>query len=194
MLCVNCGFSQDKLPQCPVLESGTYTVSESGKRLAQGDVCTGIDKIISDTDGKGKGCGHGKGGSGGGGSRGGGWKGATHGLLSALLAVAAVSVVLVGVVGVWYKFLASETAKVQAEDAVAGAASWLGSLGALVALRVQQLVGGSIQRISGSGGAAGSRYEPLDAELNYFQPIADAGEEFPVSTPAANGGAVYSLK
>jgi hypothetical protein len=181
------------------LESGTYTVSESGKRLAQGDVCTGIDKIISDTDGKGKGCGHrkGGGGSGGGSSRGGGggFKGAAHGLFSAVIAVSVVSVVLVGVVGVWYKFLASEAAKVQAEDAVAGTVGWLGSLGALVVMKAQQLVGGSIQRLSGSGGAGGaSRYEPLDAELNYFQPIADAGEEFPVSTPAANGGAVYSLK
>lgn len=190
-------LTPEKLPQCPVLESGTYTVSESGKRLAQGDVCTGIDKIISDTDGKGKGCGHRKGGGSGGGSSrggGGGWKGTTHGLFSALLAVSVVSVVLVGVVGVWYKFLASEAAQVQAEDAVAGTVGWLGSLGALVVMKAQQLVGGSIQRLSGSGSAGASRYEPLDAELNYFQPIADAGEEFPMSTPAANGGAVYSLK
>ncbi len=41
-------------PQCPVIQSNTYTVSSSGKRLVHGDVCTNPEAIIPDTGGKGR--------------------------------------------------------------------------------------------------------------------------------------------
>ena len=170
---------QDKLPTCPILDAGTYTVSKSGKRLVHGDICTGIDKFISDTDGKGK-C-H----MGGGGRRGGGGSSSSAGqkLFSGMLALGLVSAVVVGIVGLWYKFLATETARVQAEDLVYSVKGFCESLAGLVGDKVAGLLGKS-----GSLGAfGGSRYEPLDAELNYFQPIADASEDLPVSGGAANG-------
>ena len=39
--------------QCPSLETGNYTISQSHKRLIQGDVCEGLERLINDTDGKG---------------------------------------------------------------------------------------------------------------------------------------------
>ncbi len=49
-----CVLLQDKLLMCPTLDGGQYVVSNSGKRLVHGDVCSGVDKVIEDTDGKGK--------------------------------------------------------------------------------------------------------------------------------------------
>lgn len=43
----------DGMPTCPVVASGTYSVSDSGKRLLHGDVCNNVAAIIPDTDGKG---------------------------------------------------------------------------------------------------------------------------------------------
>lgn len=40
---------------CPYLDNGQYKFSSSGLRLIHADVCTGIEAIISDTDGKGGG-------------------------------------------------------------------------------------------------------------------------------------------
>ena len=42
----------DRMPVCPVIDSHLYSVSDTGLRMVHGDVCTGIDVIIADTDGK----------------------------------------------------------------------------------------------------------------------------------------------
>jgi hypothetical protein len=174
---------QDKLPTCPILDAGTYTVSKSGKRLVHGDVCVGIDKFIQDTDGKGK-CPMGGGGRhSGGGSGGGSSSSAGHKLFSGLLSLGLISAVFIGIAGFWYKFFATETARVQAEDLIYSVKGFCESLAGLVGEKVMGLIGKG-----GSSGVYGaSRYEPLDAELNYFQPIADASEELPLSGGAVNG-------
>lgn len=85
------------MPSCPTLwqNGGPYAISDSGKRLVHGDVCTGVDKLIPDTDGKGTchRCPH-RGGGGGG-----------HGFLWFILAV----VVAGGGGFAWWRFLASDS-------------------------------------------------------------------------------------
>lgn len=43
-------------PQCPVLDSNTYTVSDTGRRLVHSDTCLNPAAIIPDTEGTGKVC------------------------------------------------------------------------------------------------------------------------------------------
>ncbi len=40
------------MPVCPVIDSGLYSVSDTGLRVVHADICIGIDAVIADTDGK----------------------------------------------------------------------------------------------------------------------------------------------
>ncbi len=161
--------AQDKLPTCPHVDDNSYRVSASGFRLVHGDVCTGIDKIISDTDGKG---GAGKGG-GGAPSRRRGKGGGGSGLLTLFMVLAALS----AVGGAWFAFLATPSQKSAAAEVGGAAGAFCSGLWALGAdwfdttLARLGAGAGGLRFGGGGGGGGGGAYEPLDEELNYFQPI-----------------------
>lgn len=149
--------AQDKLPTCPHIEDGTYHVSSSGFRLVHGDVCTGIDKIIFDTDGKGTG--HGgapasrrRGGSGG----------------SGLFTFVMVVTVIGGLCGGWYYYVASPAQKAGALEACLAAGAFCSGLWALVvdaADTVMARMGVGLGAMRFGGGRGGGTYEPLDEEV-----------------------------
>ena len=41
----------ERMPSCPVVEDGVYTVSNSGYRLTHADKCSGAEQLLKDTDG-----------------------------------------------------------------------------------------------------------------------------------------------
>lgn len=48
-------IKKDYMPTCPYVANGQYRVSSSSLRIVHADVCTGIEALIPDTDGKGGG-------------------------------------------------------------------------------------------------------------------------------------------
>jgi len=145
---------QDKLPSCPHINDNSYAVSSSGFRLVHGDVCTGIDKIIADTDGKGNARGgqpppgrrkHGGGGSG-------------------LFAVVMVLVAVGGAGGGWLYFIASPAQKAAAMEVGGAAGAFCAGLWALAADWFDSLLARLGAGVGGlRGGGAG--YTPLDEEV-----------------------------
>eukprot|EP00878_Enallax_costatus_P010257 GHUV01010707.1.p1 GENE.GHUV01010707.1~~GHUV01010707.1.p1 ORF type:complete len:710 (+),score=160.81 GHUV01010707.1:152-2131(+) len=181
----------EKLSSCPTIDTGVYSVSSTGKRLVHGDQCTGLESIIPDTDGKGTlrpgakpgAQPHGTGGSGR------GRRSAASGLFIFLILL----VVLGGIFGVWYQFLASAVAKAQVEDLAVAAKSFGASLVGLVWDKIADLAGRG--RGAGVSGSTMPRYVALDEELNYFQPIpAAGGAEELQPPPVANGDGVFTLR
>jgi hypothetical protein len=127
---------------------GPYAISDSGRRLVHGDVCAGVDKLIPDTDGRGNcnNCSHRRAGGGG------------HHLLWVLT--------LLGVFGgafAWWRFMASDSQKLAVLDLMDQAASFVASLVEWAKDKV----------------LPGRRYQGMamdNEELNYFQPLGDAGD------------------
>ncbi|KIY96596.1 hypothetical protein MNEG_11365 [Monoraphidium neglectum] len=156
----------DKLPTCPHVKDGSYRVSSSGFRLVHGDVCSGVDKIIFDTDGKGTGTGPAPPPSRR--RRGGGGRSALFTLFVLLLIVA-------GLAAAWFGFVASPAQKAGALE-LAGAAGvfccglWALAADGFGALLARVGAGAGALRLGGRGGA----YAPLDEELNYFEPLPHA--------------------
>ncbi len=160
----------DKLPVCPTLDKKLYAVSSSGRRLVHSDMCTGVDKIIQDTDGQGH-------------PRSGykppppppahgsdsGHRSAAGGFFIFLLVFG----ILGGAVAAWWRLLAGDVAKGHITDMAVGAKAFCVSLGGLLGDSLARCWPASLL-LQGRGGGAAARYEPLDAELNFFQPIADA--------------------
>jgi hypothetical protein len=151
---------QEKLPTCPHVDDGSYRVSSSGFRLVHGDVCTGIDQIISDTDGQGAP----RGGGGGPPSRHrGGGRG--HGFFTFLMVAAAFT----GVGAAWYHFLASPAQRAAAGEAGGAAAAFCSGLVALAAdaadTALAKLGAGFGGLRFGGGGGSSAAYEPLDEEV-----------------------------
>jgi hypothetical protein len=150
----------------------------AGKRLVHGDTCSGLEGLISDTDGKGQmrpGVQpHGGGSSS---SSGGGKRSSAHGFFVFVVLLA----VLGGVFGVWYQFLASAVAKAQVEDLAMSAKAFGVSFVGLVLDKAADCFGrsrggGFGSRLGGGGAAGMPSYQPLDEELNFFQPLPAAGE------------------
>jgi hypothetical protein len=158
---------QEKLPTCPHVDDGSYRVSSSGFRLVHGDVCTGIDQIIADTDGKGE-----PRGGGGGPSRRRGGRG--HGLFSFVMVAAA----LAGVGAAWYHFLASPGQRATAAEVGGAAAAFCSGLVALAVDAADTALAklgagfGGLRFGGGGGGGGGPAYEPLDEEVG----AGDAGD------------------
>lgn len=171
-----------------------------------GDVCSGLEKLIDDTDGKGQlkpGAKpgvqpHGTAGSGG--SSSGGGDGGRRSGASGFFIFFILLVVIGGVFGVWYQFLASAAAKAQVEDLAVGAKAFGVSLVGLVADKVSACfgrTGGGFGMGLGARTPAVPRYQPLDEELNnYFQPLPAAGaaEAGELHAPIGNGNGVYTIR
>jgi hypothetical protein len=120
--------------------------------------------------------------------------------------------VLGGVFGVWYQFLASAVAKAQVEDLALSAKAFGVSFVGLVIDKTSECFGrgrgGGFGGFSGraGGGAAGMpSYQPLDEELNFFQPLPAAGEAeagvlpqtgfSPLGRPpSGNGDGVFTIR
>lgn len=161
-----------------------YKVSTTGKRLVHGDVCANVNKIIPDTDGKGH---HPDG---------------TpakpqpkqhHSAMGGFLLFVIISAFIACIAAVWYRFMAPESAKAQVLDAITVVKSFIVSLVGLISDKVFALLGRR-----GAGPTAAARYEPLDAELNYFQPLAEApDDDFGMQLrprAASDNGGVFTLK
>jgi hypothetical protein len=101
-----------------------------------------------------------------------------------------VLLVMGGIFGAWYHFLASPAAKAQVEDLAVSIKSFGSSLVGLVGDKVAEWTGRARGGLGGSSSAA-SRYVPLDEELNYFQPLpapaADAAEVVVGMGPPGDG-------
>lgn len=108
---------------------------------------------------------------------------------SGVFVVVVVALVLGGIFGAWYHFLASAVAKAQVEDVFQSLKALGGSVVGLVGDKVAEWTGRG--RAGFTGGSTAARYVPLDEELNYFQPLpahtADAAEVVVGLPPAANG-------
>uniref|UniRef100_A0A383W6M8 VPS10 domain-containing protein n=1 Tax=Tetradesmus obliquus TaxID=3088 RepID=A0A383W6M8_TETOB len=208
---------QEKLTSCPSIDEGHYHVSSTGKRLVHGDNCTGLDSLIADTDGKGQmrpgakpgvqphgGSSSSSGGSSGGGGR----RSSAHGVFVFFVLL----LVLGGVFGVWYQFLASAVAKAQVEDLAVSAKAFGVSFVGLVVDKASECFGrgraggfGGFSGRPGGGGGGMPSYQPLDEELNFFQPLPAAGEAeaglMPQSAfspsgrpPSGSGDGVFTIR
>lgn len=126
---------------------------------------------------------------------------------SSVFVILVVLLVIGGIFGAWYHFLASHVARAQVEDVATSVKAFGSSLGGLVADKVGELLGrGGRGGGLGGGSSAAARYVPLDEELNYFQPLpapaADAAEVVvgvgPPGGSSGGGGAagngVYTLR
>jgi hypothetical protein len=185
----------------------------AGKRLVHGDTCSGLESLISDTDGKGQmrpGAKpgvqpHGSGGSSSGGSSSGGKRSSAHGFFVFIILL----LVLGGVFGVWYQFLASAVARAQVEDLAISAKAFGVSFVGLVVDKASECLGrgraGGFSCRVGGGAAGMPSYQPLDEELNFFQPLPAAGEAeaglLPQSgfspsgrPPSGNGDGVFTIR
>jgi hypothetical protein len=184
----------------------------AGKRLVHGDTCSGLDSIISDTDGKGQmrpGAKPGVQPHGGGSSSGGsgsGKRSSAHGFFVFVVLLAVIG----GVFGVWYQFLASAVAKAQVEDLAMSAKAFGVSFVGLVVDKAADCFGrgrggGFGSRLGGGGAAGMPSYQPLDEDLNFFQPLPAAGEAeaglMPQSgfspsgrPPSGNGDGVFTIR
>jgi len=125
----------------------------------------------------------------------------TSGVFVALVAL----LVLGGIFGAWYHFLASAVARAQVEDIAQSAKAFGASLVGLVGDKVGELLGRG--RGVGGGVSRAPRYVPLgeelNEELNYFQPLpapaADAPEVV-VGVPRSSDGSgppgngVYTIR
>lgn len=136
----------ERMPQCPDIDSGTYTASASGLRLVHSDVCTGINKYIQDTDGQGHSTGkpHRP------------KKRVQHSAWFGFLMFLAVVLVLSGLFYAWWRFIATENHK----D---------------VAIGLLEVVFNFFASIWGWITDKFARKRQPDSELNYFQPLGDAG-------------------
>lgn len=107
---------KERMPQCPVIDSGLYAVSHSGKRLVHADVCLGVDAVIADTDGQG-------------GRKGGGaWDPGHHGKrglsgVAQFFITLLVMVVVAGAFVAWWVFAATERQRDIIRDTVSSAAA-----------------------------------------------------------------------
>ncbi|KAI8465440.1 MAG: hypothetical protein J3K34DRAFT_525363 [Monoraphidium minutum] len=183
--CMRCTkLPEDKLPTCPHIDDDSYRVSSSGFRLVHGDVCSGIDKVISDTDGKGTGHGPPP-------------RHARRGGHSALFTFVMVLVIAGGLACAWLYFVASPAQRAGAAELAGAAGAFAAGLWALAAdaggsLLARLGAGAGALRGAGGGGGGGA-YEPLDEELNYFVPLEGTAEEArPLAPPpmqrAGTGG------
>lgn len=125
----------------------------------------------------------------------------TSGVFVVLVAL----LVLGGIFGAWYHFLASAVARAQVEDIAQSARAFGTSLFGLVGDKVAELLGRG--RGVGGGVSMAPRYVPLgeelNEELNYFQPLpapaADAPEVV-VGVPRSSegggstGNGVYTIR
>lgn len=117
---------------------------------------------------------------------------------SSTFVIIVVGLVMGGIFGAWYHFLASPAAKAQVEDVASSVKGFGTSLVGLVGDKVAECLG---RGRSGSSSAA-ARYVPLDEELNYFQPLpapaADAPEVVvgmgPPGGSGGSGGGVFTLR
>ncbi|PNW71630.1 hypothetical protein CHLRE_16g662250v5 [Chlamydomonas reinhardtii] len=164
-------ISADRMPQCPVLDSNTYTVSDTGRRLVHSDTCLNPAAIIPDTEGTGK---SNKPASNG--SKGkkevhrSGWFG--------FFIFALVVAVLAGLFYSWWRFMASEAQQDTARELAGAAAGHVAALWGLLVDKIRSL------RRGGGGGAGGGGGE----ELGYFQPLGDPGHD------VEGRGNIFTLK
>jgi len=174
---------------CPSIDAGGYYVSSTGKRLVHGDMCSGLESLIPDTDGKGSlrpgakpaAQPHGTAGTG------------RRQAVSGLFTFAIVLLVLGGIFAVWYQYLASAVAKAQVEELAMSVKSFAVSLAGLIVDKVSECLGkrspAADLGLSHSAGPA-ARYTPLDEELDYFQPLPAPRDEAAVAdAPSSNGPA-----
>ncbi|KAG2441862.1 hypothetical protein HXX76_003470 [Chlamydomonas incerta] len=166
-------ISADRMPQCPVLESNTYTVSDTGRRLVHSDKCLNPAAIIPDTEGTGK---NNKPASNGGSK---GKKQVHHSAWFGFFIFGLVVAVLAGLFYSWWRFMASESQQDTVRE-LAGAAG--GHIAALWGLLVDKIR--SLRRGGGGGGGGGGSGE----ELGYFQPLGDPGHD------VEGRGNIFTLK
>ncbi|GBF87767.1 hypothetical protein Rsub_00478 [Raphidocelis subcapitata] len=175
---------EDKLPTCPRVQDGSYYVSGSGFRLVHGDVCSGVDGVIPDSDGQGN-------------PKGGGRPPSRrHGGRSGLFTAVMVAAALAGTGAAWYHFAASSGQRAAAREVGGAAAAFCAGLWALAAdaadtalARLGARAGGL--RFGGGGGGGGGAYAPVeDDELSYFVPLEsdEARALVPPQPPVAPGG------
>eukprot|EP00197_Chlamydomonas_leiostraca_P003012 CAMPEP_0202867564 /NCGR_PEP_ID=MMETSP1391-20130828/9502_1 /ASSEMBLY_ACC=CAM_ASM_000867 /TAXON_ID=1034604 /ORGANISM="Chlamydomonas leiostraca, Strain SAG 11-49" /LENGTH=890 /DNA_ID=CAMNT_0049547617 /DNA_START=70 /DNA_END=2742 /DNA_ORIENTATION=- len=158
---------RDRMPTCPVVDSGTYTVSSTGKRLVHGDVCTGVDGVIPDTDGKG--------GSTGGSptpapspSGGGGKKKGHSGLFKFLMFLLVVCVLAAAFMG-WWRILATDAQRDTCTELAWGMLN--------MAVDVLHVAHEKLRALWARvrGGHDSYTTAPQEQDLGYFQPLGDGG-------------------
>lgn len=143
------------VPTCPLITSGYYSVSSTGKRLVHADVCTNVTTVIPDTDGRGTA-------NGGGHTPAPGGDGKKHkrsGWFVCLLVI-----IITGGIGyVLWKYFLSQHTKQRALDAVSPVVHFLTALSAWLCDKLPFL------RRLGLGGR--------QDDLSYFQPLGDSGHD-----------------
>lgn len=161
---------KDRMPTCPVLQQGDYYVSNTHMRLLHGDVCSGLERIIPDSDGMGT-------------PRGRRPHAPTASARSPWAAFLIFLLVLAAVVGAgvaWYRLAATGDQR-----------AYVDGVGALIGTAAASAVSWVQDRLHptryGYGRAADTA--PDLAEMNYFQPISGPAEE---SSPSP--GNIFTLK
>ncbi|KAG2489020.1 hypothetical protein HYH03_012458 [Edaphochlamys debaryana] len=167
-------ISRNNMPQCPVIEDGTYTVSDSGRRLVHGDVCSNPKAIIPDTGGSGQGTHSDKGG-------GGKKSSSQHSGWFWILIVLLIAAVLGGAFWAWWRYAASESAQDTCRELAAAAAGALASLWGWILDGIHWIVDWVRRRRGGQPAGAGE-------ELGYFQPLGDPGHD------VEGRGNIFTLK